>query len=687
MTDHRIQILLIEDNPGDARLIRELLLEADRTEFKIEAVERLSEGLELLQTKGFDVVLLDLSLPDSSGPETLAKVYPEAAQVAIIVLTCLDDEEVANEALRKGAQDYLVKSQIEHGSLLRSIRYAVERKRAEEALQKAHDELERRVAERTAELARANEELQAEIAARNWMEETLRESENLLRTVINATKEAMISIGQDGLVTIFNSAAEEMFGYKKEEITGKPVDCLMPAEYRERHSEYIRNFFAESEQRKAGSKLLELPALRSDGSVFPMEMSLSAGKYGDKQFIIAVARDISDRKRAEEEKKRLEARLQQAQKMEAIGKLAGGIAHDFNNVLTPIVGYTELTMSSLPESSQVREYLREVLNAAMRARDLVQQILAFSRKSEQELKPLKVQPLVQEALKLLRASLPATIRIDQNIDRECGVILADPTRIHQIIMNLCTNAYHAMREKGGVLEVSLAEINVSFDALTSDSGLEPGPYLRLSVSDNGHGMDRSIMERIFDPYFTTKAPGEGTGMGLSVVHGIVKSYGGDIRVYSESGKGTTFHVHLPIIKTDLFTIETLSSELTAKGYERILLVDDEKPIARSVQKMLEHLGYSVTAQNGSVEALEVFRIHPGKFDLVITDQTMPDMTGAQLAQKLLDIRPDIPIILCTGFSEVITEERAKGIGIREYVMKPVVMSEISKTIRKVLDSR
>ncbi len=392
-----------------------------------------------------------------------------------------------------------------------------------------------------------------------------------------------------------------------------------------------------------------------------------------------------ERKWAEEEKKELQAQLQQAQKMQAIGTLAGGIAHDFNNILFPIVGYTEMAMGDLSEESVTRRNLEEVLKAANRAKGLVRQILTFSRQSEQERKPLKIQPIIKEALKLLRASIPSTIEISQNIDKGCGAILADPIRIHQVMMNLCTNAYHAMREKGGVLGVTLAEVDIDSGDLGSNVDLKPGPYLRLTVSDTGHGIEHAEMERIFEPYFTTKGPGEGAGMGLAVVHGITRSHGGYITVYSEPGEGATFHVYLPRIDSSAIAPVTVSTEPTPNGKERILLTDDEEQIAHMVQQMLERLGYHVTARTSSVEALEAFRMQPEKFDLVITDQTMPNMTGAELAQKLMGIRPDIPIILCTGFSEVIPEEKARAMGFREYVMKPIVKSEMARIIRRVLD--
>jgi len=370
--------------------------------------------------------------------------------------------------------------------------------------------------------------------------------------------------------------------------------------------------------------------------------------------------------------------------MEVIGTLAGGIAHDFNNILY-VIGNAELAEEDVPEGSLARANLEEAFKAIIRAKDLVQQILTFSRQVEPEGKPLQIHPIVKEALKLLRSSLPTTIEIRQNINTESGAVLADQVQIYQLIMNLCTNAYHSMRDNGGVLEVSLGEVDLDSGAVAHRPDLTSGPYLKLTVSDTGHGMDSVVMERIFEPYFTTKEPGKGTWMGLSVVHGIVTSHGGYIPVDSELGKGTTLDVYLPRMDTPATAPETVSSEPAPRGDERILLVDDEEQVVNMVRQMLERLGYHVTARTSSVEVLEASRAQPEKFDLVITDQTMPNMTGAELTKKLIDIRADVPIILCTGFSEVISEEKAKEIGISEYVMKPVVQSEIGKTIRKMLD--
>jgi len=384
---------------------------------------------------------------------------------------------------------------------------------------------------------------------------------------------------------------------------------------------------------------------------------------------------------------RSERQLQQIDKIQAIGTLAGGIAHDFNNILFPISGYTEMSIDDAPEDSEIKQNLEKVLKATGRARDLVDQILTFSRQSSQEYKPLRIQPIIKEAFKLLRATLPTTIEIIQNIDSRCGATTGNPTQIHQVIMNLCTNAFHAMQDKGGRLEVNLSEVDVDADDIFKKMGMTPGRYLRLEVIDTGQGMEPAVLTRIFEPYFTTKEPGKGTGLGLSVTHGIVKSHGGDIKVNSEPGKGTTFHVYFPLIGRVITEAQTVSTEIAARGTEHILLIDDEIQIVQMEQQMLQRLGYSVTLRTSSLDALDTFGKQPHKFDLVITDMTMPDLTGMDLAPQLLKIRPDIPIIICSGFSEGITEDKVKSIGIREFIQKPMAISDLAMTMRKVLDSK
>jgi len=428
----------------------------------------------------------------------------------------------------------------------------------------------------------------------------------------------------------------------------------------------------------------EYTIFRKDGSTISVVIHINPiiGKNRSACFR-GIMIDISDQKQAEEDKKKLEVQLHQAQKMESIGTLAGGIAHDFNNVLTSIIGYTELTMDDVTEVSSAKKNLQNVLKAAMRAKDMVQQILAFSRKTDNEKKPIKVQTVVKDALKMLRASIPSTVQIHQNINDDCRPVLADPTQIHQVVMNLATNAYQALQEKGGLLELTLMEEKIGFD--NSDPDLGPGTYLKLMVSDTGHGMDNVVMEKIFDPYFTTKSPGEGTGIGLAVVHGIVKSHGGHIKVDSKIGEGTAFHIYLPLIETGPSEPRAITAEPVPTGTERILFVDDQSDIVFMTQQILERLGYQVTSRTSSLEALEAFRAKPDEYDLVITDMTMPNMTGVELARKLKKLKSDIPIVICSGFSEMIDEDKAKALGIHAYIMKPIVTEEIARIIRKVLD--
>ncbi len=413
----------------------------------------------------------------------------------------------------------------------------------------------------------------------------------------------------------------------------------------------------------------------------PVETSDEVGKLAE-----AFNNMSESLKRREVEQQRLEEQLRHAQKIEAIGTLSGGIAHDFNNILGIILGYTDLALLEVPEGTSLQRKLNEVIKASGRAKDLVNQILTFSRQREQERRPIQIGFIVKEVLKMLRASLPATIEIRKNVDSGLGTVLSDPTQIHQVLMNLCTNAAHAMREKGGILEVTLSDVDIDSETASRHMDLAPGQYQKLTVSDTGHGMDARVMERIFEPFFTTKKPGEGTGMGLSVVHGIVRSLGGAITVKSQPGKGSTFEIFLPRMNGEIYEKPVDIAPLP-HGSERILFVDDEESLVRIGQQMLENLGYRVTARTSSIEALNAFRAKPDQFDLLVSDVTMPNMTGPDLVKAVLRIRPDIPVILCTGFSDSISKEKVKTIGVQELIMKPIVQREIAEIIRRVLDGQ
>ena len=370
--------------------------------------------------------------------------------------------------------------------------------------------------------------------------------------------------------------------------------------------------------------------------------------------------------------------------MEAIGTLAGGIAHDFNNILSPMIGYADLLKFEIPPQSPHQAYIEGIYLAAMRARELVNQILLFSRNAAQEVKPLKLQPIVKEALKLLQSSIPSTIAVKQEIDPDCRPVIADSTQIHQIVMNLATNAYHAMEDNGGQLSVSLHEVNMEADS-SADATSAAGPCACLTIADNGIGMPPTMLDKIFDPYFTTKEKGKGTGLGLSVVQGIVQSSGGLIRVNSTPGKGTEFKIFLPVINPQATPSAPNDAAPIRGGNERILLIDDEEAIVKITRQMLEHMGYRVTTRVSSIEALEAFRAKPDEFDLIITDMTMPHMTGDKFAHAAITVKPDIPIIICTGFSEKMNWEKAKSLGIKGFLMKPIILSELTSMVRTVLD--
>lgn len=392
---------------------------------------------------------------------------------------------------------------------------------------------------------------------------------------------------------------------------------------------------------------------------------------------LQIATDITDLKK-------MEAELRQAHKMEAIGTLAGGIAHDFNNILSSIIGFTELALDDVHKGTLLEDNLQQVYTAGKRAKDLVKQILAFARQSDEQVKPIQVSIIAKEALKLIRSSIPATIQIQQRIQSD-SLIMGTPSQVHQLVMNLCTNAAHAMDKDGGLLSVGLTDVHLSDRDSKAHGYLDPGDYLKLSVSDTGTGIPTEILDSIFEPFFTTKGPGEGTGMGLAVVHGIVVGYGGRIEVESHIDEGTSFFVYLPV-SSKRANGEIELTEHLPSGNEHILFVDDERPIVGMAGQLLERIGYRVTTRTSSVEALELFRDHPDDFDLVITDMTMPNLTGDEFAAEIRKIREDIPIILCTGYSRRISDDSIRKLGIKALVFKPVVKKDLAETIRKVLDA-
>jgi len=501
------------------------------------------------------------------------------------------------------------------------------------------------------------------------------ERSSKLATAVEHAAESIVVTDRTGSIHYVNPSFEKVSGFSRPEVIGLRVQELEADAGRDQRDRVMKTVLRGQVWRG------RLASRTKDGQRYEEEATISPVRDGNDNIInlVEVRRDIT-------REAMLEQQLQQAQKMEAIGTLAGGIAHDFNNILAAILGYTELACMDLEANPRAADNLDRVLQASHRARELVSQILAFSRQAEQEKRPVHLSSVVKEALKLMRASLPSTIEIRQNIREDLGNVLADPTQIHQVLMNICSNAGHAMRDRGGVLCVTLdqplddPEFAVHFPAESASN------YLRLGVSDTGHGMPVDIQRRIFDPYFTTKNKGEGTGLGLAVVHGIVKSHKGHITVASTVGEGSLFRIYLPRILIPARNLHRRSVESIPTGNECILLVDDEAEIAQMEQQMLERLGYRVFARFDSVQALAEFRREPGRFDLVVTDMTMPKLTGDQLADQIRQITPDIPIILCTGFSERVDSQTARRIGVSEFLLKPLALEKLARTIRRLLDA-
>jgi PAS domain S-box-containing protein len=509
-------------------------------------------------------------------------------------------------------------------------------------------------------------------------EKRLKSSKTLLELTLNSLRSAALLIDtQEHVILECNRAATEIFGYEREELVGRiPIFLHVDPAARKTFLAQLRPAMAETGR----FELTDFRMKRKDGTIFPTEHQVmpfrdeESGRTG----WLSIIQDVSERRRLEEQ-------LRQSQKMEAIGTLAGGIAHDFNNILFPILGYTEMLMEDVGEDREIRESLSEILRATHRAKDLVNQILAFSRKSGRELKPLNIEGAVREAVKTVRSMLPAAIGIEQHI-QPCDPVLGDGSQIHQVIMNLCTNAYHAMRNRGGVLTVSLEPVDAGGIDPATFPGIQPGPHVRLSVRDTGTGMAPEVERLIFDPYFTTKGPGEGTGLGLSVVSGIVKDHKGAILVETEPGTGSAFHIYLPVIPAMSADTKPGSPGPAPGGTESILVVDDEPQVVQMMHLLLESLGYRVTSRYSSLDALAAFSASPARYDLIVSDMTMPALSGLALAGKVRALRADIPIILCTGFSEQMSREALKAAGVARTLLKPVTKTDLAATVREVLDA-
>jgi len=495
------------------------------------------------------------------------------------------------------------------------------------------------------------------------------QTRDLLATVIDQAAEFIIVTNLDGNIIYVNPAFEKGTGYKKEDVLGKNPNILKSGKHRDEYYKDLWETISKGHTWKG-----RITNKRKDNSFFEEDATITPVKDANGNIInyVGVKRDVT-------KEVRLENQLLQSRKMEAIGTLAGGIAHDFNNILAAMMGYTEIGLMDTSDDKIIRS-LDKILKAGNRAKSLVNQILTFSRQSEIKPTIVNVKWIVKEVLKLMRASLPSSIEIKQNIISD-STVMADPTQIHQILMNLCTNAGYAMREKGGTLTIDLRDVSNSAELNIPD--LTRQKLLMIRVADTGVGMSKEVSSRAFDPFYTTTEKGQGTGMGLSVVHGIVKRYKGSIRLESQLGSGTIFEIYLPVFDKETNSRSEKEGQLLF-GSERILFIDDEEVQTDLGKELLEKLGYRVDIETDSTKALERFKQDPDAWDVIVTDMTMPKLSGSQLSRKILSIRPYIPIILCTGYHEQMTREKALEIGIKDYVRKPVILKEMSKLLRKVL---
>ncbi len=552
-----------------------------------------------------------------------------------------------------------------------------------------HDSLERTIKtiqQNTIELQTSNNQLEQAMKRQKETKNELLESKSLLEAAFESTADGILVVDKNRQWTKFNQNFTDIWN-----IPNSMIDSMTNSFDGKKALDYIMDNFKNPDE--FISKIQEIYQNKEMDSFDTLELKdgrilehYSKPQKLNNQIVGRVwsLRDIT-------EQRRLESQLQLSQKMDSLGTLAGGIAHDFNNILFPILGHTEMLLEDAAKEDAAKESLfhsslNQIYTGALRAKDLVNQILAFSRQDKNQLILMKMQPVIKEALKLIRSTIPAMIKIKQDIRADCGIIKADPTQIHQIVMNLATNAYHAMEETGGELTVTLEEIKLGKHEFLIPPEMKSGIYACLSIADTGVGMTKSTTEKIFDPFFTTKEKGKGTGMGLSVVHGIVNSMRGHIQINSEPNKGSQFKVYFPTQKNAEEEQFPLTKEPIQGGTEQILLVDDEQAILTMARQMLERLGYQVISQTSSLEAIETFHRNPEKFDLVITDMAMPHLSGDKLAVELRRIRHDIPILICTGFSEAMSEEKAATLGIRGFLMKPIRMKDFSQKIREVLDN-
>ncbi len=660
--NYQYKILTIDDESYIRQSIRTFFEDYGFTVFEAENGRK---GLEVFYEKRPDLVLLDLRMPEMDGLQVLEILRQKSPETPLVVASGTGNITAVVEALHLGAWDYILKPIEDMSVLYHSVQKCLKESDLKKENRQYQEQLEELVRERTLEL---------------------QQSEQRYKAVFEYTGTAAIIVESDDTISMVNSKFAELAHMDQEKIAGqkKWFDFIAPDDI-----EIMRN---DIELRVSHQGRDDVPIqheirfVADNGTQKYVYVSLGTIPGTDRAVVSLL--DITEKKKAEKRWQSLEKQLRKSQKMEAIGTLAGGIAHDLNNILSPVLGYADMIMRSTEIYSNTYKRSEKIQKAALRAADLVSQVLSFNRQGEEKKRLIKIHPVAKEVVKLLKGSIPTTIGIVDDINRDCGSVEADPTQIHQVIMNLCTNAYHAMEEFGGTLTVGLKQVTLSPTVVVEYPNLmgRDGAYLVIEVSDTGCGMSEDVLERIFDPYFTTKEEGKGTGLGLATAYSIVKSCKGDIRVKSSPSQGTRFVILLPVKEADAGSESrdvNLNGLSTGSG-ETLLLIDDDKDIAQMCKEGFELLGYQVERFLDSLEALDFFKENYHSIDVVITDQTMPGKTGIELAKDLLEIKPDIPIILCSGYAGTINEKKIKKSGIKQLVMKPVTVEDLSKEIQLLL---
>ncbi|MEH0020484.1 MAG: response regulator [Desulfobacter sp.] len=654
------KILTIDDEAYIRQSIRTYLEDYG---FTVVEAENGRHGIEVFAETCPDLVLLDLRMPEMDGLQVLDLLGKQAPDIPVVVASGTGNMTSVVEALRLGAWDYIFKPIEDMSVMKHSIEKCLKESRLKKENKAYQERLEDLVKERTLELEK---------------------SEHRYKAVFEYTGTAAIIIEADDTISMANSRFAELVGIKRSAIEGakKWHEFVAP-----RDIDIMANHLSTRNVATEISLQYEVELMDDRGSSKYVYVSLGRIPETDRQVVSLL--DVTEKRRAERRWESLEKQLRKSQKMEAIGTLAGGIAHDLNNILSPVLGYADMIMKTSAPESRVFQRSEKIQKAALRAADLVSQVLAFNRGGAEERRRVKLHPVAREVVKLLRGSIPSTIRIIDRIERDCDAVFADPTQIHQVLMNLCTNAYHAMEETGGELTVGLRQTRLGLSDMVSYPNLSQGPgtYLVINVTDTGCGMTEDIMERIFEPYFTTKEEGKGTGLGLATAYSIIQSCKGDIRVKSTPGKGTRFSIYIPAVQPDKDAEVTQGApggERAGSG-ERLLVVDDDYDIAAMCKEGFEYLGYKVDAFSSSSDALAFFKQHYPDIDLVVTDQTMPGKTGVELAREMTAIKEGLPVILCSGYTAAISQKVLKETGIRRFVMKPVTVDALSKEIQLLLN--